>query len=183
MYKGSVVAASVLRVAKSKTTLMRVIVDIQKPSSRLFAILYKVASSASVRPRAGYVIQAFAVYPNLVIWQNISYFDTLMQASKVDITRAIDAAHPKYRVKQIMETLSVSQKTRASSTIMLAGSADVLVLDDLNDSLNPVLREDFWQLFHDLATSVKMLITSSHVMGVQQLLVEMAFIAKVKENR
>jgi ABC-2 type transport system ATP-binding protein len=46
----------------------------------------------------------------------------------------------------------------------LLGTPELLVLDEPTVGLDPVLRRDLWQLFHQLATAGTTLLISSHVM-------------------
>lgn len=238
MDKGNVIVADNLRVAKGKatilreltfgvkegsivgllgpsgsgkTTLMRSIVGTQKVSGGVLSVFNKPAGDKTLRPRTGYVTQAPAVYTDLTVAQNLTYFATLMRAGKADVARALEAVHLQPQAKQLVETLSGGEKTRVSLAVALLGNPDLLVFDEPTVGLDPVLREDLWQLFHDLAASGKTLIVSSHVMdeaehcdsllllregaliwdGTKEALlmetvqssVEAAFIAKVKEVR
>ena len=54
---------------------------------------------------------------------------------------------------------------RASSlAAALLGRPEVLVLDEPTVGLDPVLRRDLWELFHELALRGTTLLVSSHVM-------------------
>jgi ABC-2 type transport system ATP-binding protein len=60
--------------------------------------------------------------------------------------------------------LSGGQRARVSLATALLGTPELLVLDEPTVGLDPVLRRDLWQLFHDLSASGVTLIVSSHVM-------------------
>ena len=60
--------------------------------------------------------------------------------------------------------LSGGQRSRASLAVALLGSPDLLVLDEPTVGLDPVLRRDLWNLFHDLADGGAAVLVSSHVM-------------------
>ena len=60
--------------------------------------------------------------------------------------------------------LSGGQRSRASLAVALLGSPDLLVLDEPTVGLDPVLRRDLWQLFHELADGGATVLVSSHVM-------------------
>src|SRR5690606_28505181 len=60
--------------------------------------------------------------------------------------------------------LSGGQKARVSLAVALLGDPELLVLDEPTVGLDPVLRNELWELFADLADSGKTLLVSSHVM-------------------
>jgi len=64
----------------------------------------------------------------------------------------------------VVSRLSGGQHARVSLATALLGKPDLLVLDEPTVGLDPVLRRDLWQLFHDLADGGATLLVSSHVM-------------------
>jgi ABC-2 type transport system ATP-binding protein len=63
-----------------------------------------------------------------------------------------------------VDQLSGGQRARASLAVALLGDPQVLVLDEPTVGLDPVLRRDLWQLFHELADGGVAVMVSSHVM-------------------
>ena len=64
----------------------------------------------------------------------------------------------------IVGRLSGGQRARVSLACALLGEPELLVLDEPTVGLDPLLRRDLWQLFHDLAANGTTLLISSHVM-------------------
>ena len=60
--------------------------------------------------------------------------------------------------------LSGGQRTRVSLACALVAHPDLLVLDEPTVGLDPVLRVDLWEQFHQLARRGTTLLVSSHVM-------------------
>lgn len=147
-----------------KTTLMRTIVGVQKLSGGNLAIGGQNVGSKQLRHRVGYVTQSPAVYGDLTVWQNLRYFATIAGASKAQINEVMDVVRLTDKKKQLVESLSGGQKARVSLAIALLGNPDVLVMDEPTVGLDPILRQELWQLFGDLAAKGKIVFVSSHVM-------------------
>jgi len=147
-----------------KTTLMRVIVGAQQITSGNVEVLGKPAGSKSLRRSIGYVTQLPAVYSDLTVQQNLSYFAAIVSASKQDVRHAMEKVDLMPQAKQLTATLSGGQLARVSLAVALLGKADLLILDEPTVGLDPVLRRDLWKLFKGLADEGRTLLISSHVM-------------------
>jgi ABC-2 type transport system ATP-binding protein len=146
-----------------KTTLMRAIVGVQKYNGEL-TVLGKNAGHRSLRRKIGYVTQSPAVYPDLTVEQNLHYFGALVGAMRKVVDRVIGHVQLEKQRKQLVESLSGGQKARVSLAVALLGDPELLVLDEPTVGLDPVLRNELWELFADLAHDGKTLLVSSHVM-------------------
>ena len=65
---------------------------------------------------------------------------------------------------QLVKSLSGGERARVSLACALLASPEVLILDEPTVGLDPVLRQDLWEQFHDLARGGVTLLVSSHVM-------------------
>src|SRR5690606_36317742 len=81
-----------------------------------------------------------------------------------DAGRASEAVGLGASRDQVAGTLSGGQLSRTNLAVALLGEPEVLVLDEPTVCLDPVLRQELWQLFRDLADRGRTLIVSSHVM-------------------
>ncbi|OLB82056.1 MAG: multidrug ABC transporter ATP-binding protein [Actinobacteria bacterium 13_2_20CM_2_71_6] len=148
-----------------KTTLMRAIVGVQKVRSGRVTVLGRPAGAPSLRHEIGYVTQAPSVYADLTVRENARYFASLYRGvTRADADRAIDAVGLSDAADQMVNSLSGGQHSRASLACALVGKPTLLVLDEPTVGLDPVLREELWGMFRDLAATGTTLIVSSHVM-------------------
>lgn len=147
-----------------KTTLIRAITGVQIVRSGVVTVLGAPAGSAVNRARVGYVTQATSVYPDLTIAQNLGYFAALYGASRRAIDKAIADVGLDERRDSLTRDLSGGQKTRVSLAAALLTDSNLLLLDEPTVGLDPVLRRDLWNLFHELAGAGRTLLVSSHVM-------------------
>lgn len=146
-----------------KTTLMRTIVGVQKYDGKV-TVLDRDAGDKSLRHKIGYVTQSPAVYPDLTVWQNLRYFGALVGADAAKINQIIQQVSLEKQKDQLVESLSGGQKARVSLAVALLGDPDLFVLDEPTVGLDPVLRNELWDMFQALAKAGKTLLVSSHVM-------------------
>lgn len=147
-----------------KTTLMRSIVGVQRLSSGSLRISGWDAGDKALRYRIGYVTQTPAIYLDLTVWQNLRYFATIAGANKAQINEVMSTVRLSDKKDQLVEKLSGGQRARVSLAIALLGNPDILVMDEPTVGLDPILRQELWKLFGDLAKNGKIVFVSSHVM-------------------
>jgi ABC-2 type transport system ATP-binding protein len=147
-----------------KTTLMRAIVGVQIVRAGSVRVLGEAAGSPPVRARVGYVTQASAVYADLSARENLRYFARVLGAAGERVEEVIDIVRLEEHADRPVRDLSGGQLARASLATALIGEPDVLVLDEPTVGLDPVLRDDLWATFHELAGAGVALLVSSHVM-------------------
>jgi ABC-2 type transport system ATP-binding protein len=146
-----------------KTTLMRSIVGTQRIAAGTVTVLDQPAGNAGLRRSVGYVTQAPSVYTDLTVGQNVRYFAELY-GNRAGVSDALDAVGLTALEGRRTLDLSGGQRSRVSIACALVGSPDLLILDEPTVGLDPLLREDLWNRFHDLAAHGTTLLVSSHVM-------------------
>jgi len=147
-----------------KTTLMRAIVGVQVIAGGTVRVLGIKAGSPALRTRVGYVTQAPAVYTDLTVRENLTYFSRIAGANGAVVDEVIDTVQLGAFVGRVAGTLSGGQRARLSLATALLNRPEVLVLDEPTVGLDPVLRRDLWETFRSLAAAGATLLVSSHVM-------------------
>jgi len=147
-----------------KSTLMRCLVGVQRIAGGTVSVFGEEAGSRRLRDRIGYVTQAASVYDDLTIAENLRFFARVLGVGRDEVDRVVEAVDLGRNRDQVVGNLSGGQRSRASLAVALLGSPDLLVLDEPTVGLDPVLREDLWALFHDLADRGTAVFVSSHVM-------------------
>jgi len=147
-----------------KSTLIRAIVGVQRVAGGTVTVLGAPAGSKELRARVGYMTQAPSVYRDLTVRENLRFFSRVLDVPGRAVERVIEEVSLADHADAVVGRLSGGQLSRVSLAAALLGSPDVLVLDEPTVGLDPVLRRDLWQLFHDLAETGKTLLVSSHVM-------------------
>ena len=147
-----------------KTTLMRALVGVQSGVRGTVEVLGEPAGSPGLRHRVGYVTQAPAVYTDLSVGENLSYFAAVLGVGRARVEDVLGQVALADRRTQLVQTLSGGQRARVSLATALLSTPELLVLDEPTVGLDPVLRRDLWALFRDLADGGVTLLVSSHVM-------------------
>ncbi|MFJ3199942.1 ABC transporter ATP-binding protein [Streptomyces sp. NPDC086989] len=164
-----------------KSTLMRSVVGTQAHVTGTLEVLGRPAGHPELRSRIGYVTQAPSVYDDLTVRQNLDYFAAVLDPSprfagktlrraaadrrRDTVTRAIADVDLTTHAGALAGNLSGGQRNRVSLAVALLGTPELLVLDEPTVGLDPVLRRDLWNLFHDIAaTRGTTILVSSHVM-------------------
>jgi ABC-2 type transport system ATP-binding protein len=148
-----------------KTTLMRAIVGVQVVKSGAVTVLGSPAGSTVLRRQIGYLTQAPSVYPDLTVRENAHYFASLYKGvSAADADATVEAVGLGDAAKQLVSTLSGGQRARASLACAMVGRPRVLILDEPTVGQDPVLRDDLWRQFRELAATGATVLVSSHVM-------------------
>lgn len=151
-----------------KTTLIRSIVGRQKLQQGSVTILGLPAGSRKLRSQLNYMTQAVSVYEDLTVIQNLRYFATmrgLNRQTAIDTipTLLVDIDMTD-QANQLVHSLSGGQKQRVSLAIALIGQPKIMVLDEPTVGLDPLLRDQIWQLFHKLKARGISIIITSHAM-------------------
>jgi len=147
-----------------KTTLMRSVVGVQVIHGGTVTVLGEVAGSPALRSRVGYVTQDPSVYADLTVRANLTYFARIAGAPRRAVDDAIARVDLGSHADERVDRLSGGQRSRVSLAAALVGGPELLVLDEPTVGLDPLLRRDLWQLFHELAAAGATLLVSSHVM-------------------
>ncbi|GAA1794771.1 ABC transporter ATP-binding protein [Actinomadura chokoriensis] len=147
-----------------KTTLIRALVGVQIVESGTVTVLGAPAGSAGLRHRVGYATQSPAVYADLTVAENLRYFASVLRAPRSDVDRVIDEVGLGASRDQTAATLSGGQLSRTNLAVALLGAPELIVLDEPTVGLDPVLRQELWELFRELADRGATLVVSSHVM-------------------
>ncbi|HSX06848.1 MAG TPA: ABC transporter ATP-binding protein [Candidatus Saccharimonadia bacterium] len=151
-----------------KTTLIRVIVGRQRVRSGQVTVLGFTPGSKELRSQISYMTQEISVYSDLTVHENLLYFARMCGLKGRQALEACRQVLSQVAMTEksgvLVMNLSGGQKQRVSLAIALLGDPELLVLDEPTVGLDPVLREQLWKLFRELAANGTTIIVSSHVM-------------------
>jgi ABC-2 type transport system ATP-binding protein len=147
-----------------KTTLIRAIVGVQIVEAGDVSVLGRPAGDAGLRRHVGYVTQTPSVYADLTVRENLTYFGRIVSVGQERVDDVLARVGLADMAGQLVGSLSGGQVARVSLATALLHEPELLVLDEPTVGLDPVLRRDLWEFFHELAQAGTTLLVSSHVM-------------------
>ena len=137
-----------------KTTFLRVIADLEKPSSGTILVNGMTAAEARQRRAYGYVFQAPALYPWRTIERNVALPLEIMGIAKAEqqerIRRTLDLVNLTGFEKKYPWQLSGGMQQRASIARALAFDADLLLMDEPFGALDEIVRDHLNKQLLDL---------------------------------
>jgi ABC-2 type transport system ATP-binding protein len=147
-----------------KTTMIRAILGLQRPSLGNISVLGFPAGTKHLRSVVGYVTQDASVYTDLSVSENLSYFAALLGADQAQVGAVIAQVELTGFADSVVAKLSGGERARVSLAVALLGKPKILLLDEPTVGLDPVLRLKLWGTFSDLAAKGITLLVTSHVM-------------------
>jgi ABC-2 type transport system ATP-binding protein len=160
-----------------KTTLIRLLVGLASATSGTARVLGVDMPSRPNLARIGYMTQADGIYPELSVWENLSFFAALYgQTDRAELLRTLELVELRGRTGTPAQDLSGGMRRRLSMACALAHHPAVIFLDEPTVGVDPALRVQFWDHFHRLAADGATLVVSSHVMDEADRCDELLFI-------
>jgi ABC-2 type transport system ATP-binding protein len=146
-----------------KTTLIRLIVGLLAADSGVVRVLGNKMPELRVLRHIGYMTQAPALYPDLSVEENVSFFAAINDAVPgVDDALRLVELHD--RRKSVVGTLSGGMRQRCSLACALVHGPSLLLLDEPTVGIDPQLRVQFWEQFRRMTAAGTTIVVSSHVM-------------------
>ena len=147
-----------------KSTLMRTLLGVQAITSGTALALGEPVGSPALRRRVGYMAQSAAIYPDLSVRENLTYFAGILALARPQVEHVLDMVDLRALADQLVATLSGGERSRVSLAIAMLGAPPLLILDEPTVGLDPVLRQDLWATFAEVTRSGATVLVSSHVM-------------------
>ena len=137
-----------------KSTAIRLLCGILQPSSGDGTILgHDLRHDVeAIKARIGYLSQAFTLYGDLTVDENIEFFADLHGVENFKVRRdellaftRLDPFH-----KRLAQALSGGMKKKLALACALIHTPEILLLDEPSTGVDPVSRGEFWLILKDL---------------------------------
>ena len=148
-----------------KTTLIRLLTGLGRPTSGEAKVLGVAMPSRPNLARIGYMTQSDGIYPELTVAENARFFAAMYGVRDPGAANAALAiVELASRAATLASQLSGGLRRRLSLACALVHRPSVLFLDEPTVGVDPSLRVQFWEHFHQLADDGVTIVVSSHVM-------------------
>ncbi len=165
-----------------KTTTMRMLCGLTDPTGGRAIIEDADAWSErqKVRTKFGYVSQSFSLYRDLTVLENFRFFGGAYAVPKAELND---------RIERLLRVIDLRDKRNATADNLSGGmrqllaigcalvhEPSVLFLDEPTRGLDPVHRQQIWDLLYDLSINGKTVFVTTHYMDEAERCTEVGFI-------
>ena len=135
-----------------KTTLLRILSTVMQPTSGSARLAGFDVDKQAEQARAllGYMPQAFSLYPDLSVLENLRFFADIngvpRERQKVRIDELLEFARLTDFISRRSEDLSGGMRKKLALACALIHEPKILLLDEPTTGVDPVSRRELWQL-------------------------------------
>lgn len=134
----------------------------------------------ATRRRVGYMSQSFSLYSELTVEQNLVLHARLFGVPQDEIYQRVKTVARRFGLDEVRDALSgrlpVGIRQRLSLAVAVVHGPELLILDEPTSGVDPIARDQFWQLMIDLARQDGVTIfMSTHFMNEAERCDRMSF--------
>ncbi|MDE1479142.1 ATP-binding cassette domain-containing protein [Xenorhabdus bovienii] len=158
-----------------KTTLIRMLAGLLKPDNGNIKImgLDPIKDSVEVRSELGYMPQKFGLYEDLTVLENLNLYaelrGVLREERKATFHKLLTFTDLTHFTGRLAGKLSGGMKQKLGLACTLLGSPKVLLLDEPGVGVDPIARQELWQMVHELASDGMLILWSTSYLDEAEL--------------
>lgn len=153
-----------------KTTAMKMLIGISKPSSGKATVAgYDVYTQhQSIKKNIGYMSQKFALYDDLTVKENITFFGGIYGLSRARIREKRKQLVAELGLEDISDklvgSLPLGWKQKLSFSVSLIHDPRIVFLDEPTGGVDPITRRQFWEMIYKAADQGTTIFVTTHYM-------------------
>ena len=150
-----------------KTTTIRMLLGLLEPTEGEATVLGFDAfrQSEEVRKRVGYMSQKFAIYDDLTVLENLTFYGGVYGITdKARIAHTLELVGLTGHNSTLTRSLSAGWRQRLALGISLVHEPKLLFLDEPTSGVDPTARRTFWDLIYQLADNGVTILVTTHYM-------------------
>eukprot|EP00095_Tigriopus_kingsejongensis_P009906 maker-scaffold2832_size12053-snap-gene-0.0 protein:Tk09906 transcript:maker-scaffold2832_size12053-snap-gene-0.0-mRNA-1 annotation:"hypothetical protein" len=153
-----------------KTTAMKMLIGISNPTSGEATVAgFEVFTQAeNIKKNIGYMSQKFALYDDLTVRENITFFGGIYGLSRKKIKEKSDELIQDLGLEnvanQLVGSLPLGWKQKISFSVSLLHDPKIVFLDEPTGGVDPITRRQFWELIYKAAAQGTTVFVTTHYM-------------------
>lgn len=150
-----------------KTTTIRMLLGLLKPTAGRAQVLGfdSFLQSEEVRARCGYMSQKFALYDDLTVMENLTFYGGVYGVTdKTRLVETLERVGLSGYQREMTRSLSAGWRQRLALSIALIHRPKLLFLDEPTSGVDPIARRKFWDLIYSLASEGVTVLVTTHYM-------------------
>jgi len=140
-----------------KTTTMKMLTGLLPPTEGQAWMFGEEVSGTdlALRRRVGYMSQSFSLYTELTVRQNLVLHAQLFHMPRDKVAARVAELVARFDLgpylDELPDDLPLGIRQRLSLAVAIVHEPDILILDEPTSGVDPVARDEFWQLLIGLA--------------------------------
>jgi ABC-2 type transport system ATP-binding protein len=169
-----------------KTSLIRALCTLLKPTSGQIKIAGLDAQKdiLAIRKILGYMPQRFSLYQDLTVEQNLQFFADLFKVLPADREKRLKQLYQFSRLepfkKRLAGDLSGGMKQKLALSCALIHTPEILILDEPTYGVDPLSREEFWEILKSIKLEGTTILVSTAYMEEAELCDQVALMYRGK---
>ena len=153
-----------------KTTAMKMLIGISKPTSgeAQVADFDVYTNPEDIKKNIGYMSQKFALYDDLTVKENITFFGGIYGLSRKQIIekrkQLVEELNLQKIVNELVGSLPLGWKQKLSFSVALLHEPKVVFLDEPTGGVDPITRRQFWEMIYKTANNGTTVFVTTHYM-------------------
>jgi len=153
-----------------KTTAMKMLIGILKPTSgnALVAGFDVFKQRESIKKNIGYMSQKFALYNDLTVIENITFFGGIYGLSNIEIKSKTKTLLNELGLENVSNSLvgslPLGWKQKLSFSVAMLHEPKIVFLDEPTGGVDPITRRQFWEMIYKSANQGTTIFVTTHYM-------------------
>ena len=153
-----------------KTTAMKMLIGILKPTTGNANVVgFDVNKQREdIKKNIGYMSQKFALYNDLTVTENITFFGGIYGLSRQSIKDKTKVLLKELELENVANTLVVSLplgwKQKLAFSVALLHEPKIVFLDEPTGGVDPITRRQFWEMIYKSANQGTTIFVTTHYM-------------------
>jgi len=153
-----------------KTTAMKMLIGISFPTSgeAQIAGFNVYTNSDDIKRNIGYMSQKFALYDDLTVKENITFFGGIYGLSPKQIKekrcQLVEELGLEEVVNELVISLPLGWKQKLAFSVALLHDPKIIFLDEPTGGVDPITRRQFWEMIYKTAHNGTTVFVTTHYM-------------------